>query len=122
MDLSILAIAARVLVGLIFVVIGVRLLLGRSLVAALLAQKRIPAPAFVTLAGAAIEIVLGLLMIAGIMPSLVSIAMAVFVVAATVMVHDFWRLKGQRRAIEVNTVLTHTLVVGGLLAMAAYPW
>lgn len=122
MDLSILAIAARLLVGLIFVVIGVRLLLGRSLVAALLAQKRIPAPAFVTLAGAAIEIVLGLLMIAGIMPSLVSIAMAVFVVAATVMVHDFWRLKGQRRAIEVNTVLTHTLVVGGLLAMAAYPW
>jgi len=122
MDLSLLAVVARLVVGLMFVVIGLRLLLGRSLVAALLATKRIPAPAFVALAGAAIEIVLGLLMIAGVMPAFVAIAMAIFVIVATVMVHDFWRLKGQRRALEINTVLTHTLVVGGLLAMAAYPW
>ena len=34
MDLSLLAVAARLVVGLMFVVIGLRLLLGRSLVAA----------------------------------------------------------------------------------------
>ncbi|MBB3929239.1 putative oxidoreductase [Kaistia hirudinis] len=122
MDLSLLAVAARLVVGLMFVVIGLRLLLGRSLVAALLATKRIPAPAFVALAGGVIEILLGLLMIAGVMPAYVAIAMAVFVVVATIMVHDFWHLKGQRRALEINTVLTHMLVVGGLLCMAAYPW
>lgn len=122
MDLSILAVVGRVLIGLLFLGIGVRLLAARPQVAALLAAKKIPQPALVALSGGVIEVVLGLLAIAGIETAFVALAMAVFVVAATLMVHDFWNSSGARRSLEVNTVLTHGLVVGGLLLMAAYPW
>ncbi|MBN8999030.1 MAG: DoxX family protein [Rhizobiales bacterium] len=122
MDPALLALAGRILVGVIFVVVGVRLLMARSAVASLLATKKVPQPAFVALAGGSIEIVLGALAVTGIATRLVALAMIVFVVAATVMVHDFWNIQGSRRALEVNTVLTHGLVVAGLLIMAAYPW
>jgi len=59
MDPALLALAGRILVGVIFVVVGVRLLMARSAVASLLATKKVPQPAFVALAGGSIEIVLG---------------------------------------------------------------
>jgi len=121
-ETSVLALAGRILVGLLFVVIGARLLLARHPVAGLLATKKMPLPLFVASAGGVIEICLGAAAIAGFALQLTFPAMALFVVAATAMVHDFWNLAGQARAQEVNHVLVHGLVVGGLLVMAAYPW
>ncbi len=122
MDLTVLATLGRLLVGTLFVAIGVRLFLGRRPVAMLLGTKRIPQPGMVVVIGAAIEIVLGLAALAGVALPAVFLAMAAFVIAATAMVHDVWRKKGMARALEMNIVLSHALLVGGLLVMAAYPW
>ncbi|MBN9433066.1 MAG: DoxX family membrane protein [Bosea sp.] len=121
-ETSFLALAGRILMGLLFVVIGIRLLMARRPVAGLLATKKIPLPLFVAVSGGAIEIALGAAAIAGFAPRVTFLAMALFVIAATAMVHDFWTLSGQARAQEINHVLVHGLVVGGLLVMAAYPW
>ena len=121
-ETSVLALAGRILVGLLFVVIGARLLLARHPVVGLLAAKKIPLPLFVASAGGLIEIGLGVAAVMDLAPRFVFLAMALFVIAATAMVHDFWNLAGQARAQEVNHVLVHGLVVGGLLVMAAYPW
>ncbi len=122
MDLTMLGSAGRILVGGLFVAIGIRLVLGRRPVAMLLATKRVPQPLAVTVIGGAIEIVLGLAALAGVFLPYVFLAMAVFVIAATLMVHDFWRKRGTARSLELNIVLSHALLVGGLLVMAAYPW
>ncbi len=122
MDPTFLASAGRVLVGALFVGIGVRLLLSRRPVAMLLATKSIPQPLAVTVIGGAIEIVLGLAALAGVGLPIVFLGMAAFVIVATLMVHDFWRKRGMARALETNIVLSHALLVGGLLVMAAYPW
>jgi len=122
MDLEILAVVGRLIVGLAFILTAIRLFLARVPVAGLLGQKGVPYPSLVPTVGAAIEIGLGVLALVGWAPPVVFLAMAAFVVAATAMVHDFWRQTGPQRAQEVNTVLAHSLIVGGLFVMAAYPW
>lgn len=122
LETTALAFAGRVIVGFLFVVIGVRLLMARQPVSGLLAAKKIPLPLFVAIAGGVIEIALGAAAVAGFAPRATFLAMALFVIAATAMVHDFWKLAGPAQAQEINHVLVHGLVVGGLLVMAAYPW
>lgn len=122
MEAGSLALAGRVLVGLLFIVIGARLLMARHPVAELLAAKRVPQPLAVAVLGGVFEIVAGLLAIAGVALPTVFAAMALFVIAATAMAHDFWRQSGPARAAELNTTLSHGLIVGGLLVMAVYPW
>lgn len=122
MTVASLALAGRILVGLLFILIGSRLLFIRRDVALLLAGKGIPAPLFVTLAGATIEIMLGVLALVGFGLPAVFLMMAVLVIAATLMVHDFWRQQGVMRVIDTNAVLSNSLVVGGLLGLAGYPW
>ncbi|SHG01931.1 putative oxidoreductase [Kaistia soli DSM 19436] len=122
MDLTNVALVGRLLVGALFVVIGVRLLIGRRPVAMLLGSKRLPQPLGIAIIGGGIEIVLGLAAIVGVALPAVFVAMALFVVAATAMVHDFWNKKGMARTLDVNVVLSNGLIVGGLMVMAAYPW
>ncbi len=50
-ETSFLALAGRILMGLLFVVIGIRLLMARRPVAGLLATKKIPLPLFVAVSG-----------------------------------------------------------------------
>ncbi len=119
LDPALLLLIARVLIGGAFFVIGIRILLSLKLVAGFLAAKNIPYPTFVAASGAAIEIVLGALAIAGIALPAVSIGLALFVVAATLMGHDFWNQKGPQRSMELGTAISHLIMVGGLLSLAA---
>jgi uncharacterized membrane protein YphA (DoxX/SURF4 family) len=60
-----------------------------------------------------------LLVVAGIALPAASLGLALFVVAATLMAHDFWNLKGPQRSMEFGTALSHLIMVGGLVALAA---
>lgn len=122
MDLANVALAGRLVVGALFVVIGVRLLIGRRAVAMLLGSKGLPQPLAITIVGGTLEILLGLAALVGLVLPAVFVAMALFVIAATAMVHDFWNKKGMARTLDVNVVLSHGLIVGGLMVMAAYAW
>ncbi len=115
----ILLLLARILAGGAFIAIGIRLLRGLPLVVDLLKSKGIPLPRLVAQAGAVIEIFLGTLAISGLWLFEIAIAMAVFVVAATLMVHDIWNARGPQREKELNVILSNTIIVGGLLALAA---
>ncbi|MFC5068458.1 DoxX family protein [Flaviflagellibacter deserti] len=116
---DLLLLLARVLAGGAFIVIGIRILRGLPLVADLLKSKRIPLPKLVAQCGAIIEIVLGALAISGFWLFEVAIAMAAFVIVATLMVHDIWNTRGPQREKELNVILSNTIIVGGLLAIAA---
>ena len=122
MDLSYLALAGRVLLGLGFVYSGVRLLVARTPVAGLLASKGVPIPMAAVLCGGAFEIVAGAMAVIGLWMPAVAIAMAVFVAAATVMVHDFWNGEGAARVNDENGAIANILLIAALLVTAAYPW
>ena len=42
-----------------------------------------------------------------------------FVLAATAMVHDFWRQTGQQRETDLGVAIANLIMVGGLLGLAA---
>ena len=120
MDLSFLVIVGRIAVGIAFIVSGVRMIMSFPMVVGLLASKRVPSPAFVAASGIAIEIVLGLLVVLGIWLPAVAVILAVFIVAATIMVHDFWNQEGMQRVQDQNTWVSNAIIVGALLAIAGY--
>ncbi len=116
---SLLVLAASILVGGAFVATGMRLYANAEAAARILAGKNIPNPLFVVKAGAVIEIVLGALAVMGLFLPWVSLALAVFVLAATAMVHDFWRQSGQQREADLSIAIANLIMVGGLLGLAA---
>ena len=48
-----------------------------------------------------------------------AIALALFTVVATLIVHDFWNLEGQERMADQRIFLAHFGVIGGLLMVVA---
>ena len=85
MDLGVLALVGRALIGGAFLVSGIRLLRYMPMVSGLLAAKRVPYPGFIAAAGGVFEFVMGLAAISGIWFPAVAIALAVFIAAAAVM-------------------------------------
>ena len=118
MDIGILTVVGRVLIGGAFLVSGIRLLRHRLMVSGLLAAKRVPYPGVVAAAGGVFEIVMGLSAISGIGFPAVAVALAVFIAAATVMAHDFWNADGMQRFADINAVIANVIIVGALLALA----
>lgn len=119
MDPAFLLIVGRILIGGAFVVSGVRMFMALPMVSGLLTAKRVPFPFFVAAAGAGFEVVSGALAIAGIWLPTVALLLAAFIVAATAMVHDFWNQPpGPERASNQNAVISNTIIVGALLAIA----
>lgn len=118
MDLGILVVVGRALIGGAFVFSGVRILQNVPMMTGLLAAKGVPYPRLVLMAGGIFEIVMGLAAISGMWFPAVAIALAIFIVAATLMVHDFWREEGAQRVADVNAVISNVIIVGALLALA----
>lgn len=119
MDLQTLAFVGRIIIGAAFIWSGIRMVMNLAMVAALLQSKRVPAPMFVATSGATIEVVLGALLLVSLWVPIISVALAVFVVAATVMVHNPIGLVGKERGEAINVIISNLLIVGGLLALAA---
>jgi putative oxidoreductase len=118
MDLGVLALIGRVLVGAAFLFSGVRMLINLPLIGGLLAAKGVPYPRLVGAAGGVFEMVMGLAAVVGVWFPGVAIALAVFIVAATIMVHDFWNAEGMQRITDVNAVISNVIIVGALLGLA----
>jgi putative oxidoreductase len=118
MGLDLLVLVGRLLIGGAFLVSGIRLLKYLPMVSGMLAAKGVPYPRFVAAAGGVFEVVMGLIAMSGVWFQAVAIALAVFIVAATVMAHDFWNEEGMQRFADINAVIANTIIVGALLTLA----
>lgn len=119
MDPVILVVIGRILIGAAFAFSGVRMFSSLQPLTGVLAAKGIPYPAFVVAAGATFEVLFGGLAIIGIWFQAVALLLAAFIVAATVMMHDFWNLPpGPARVADENAVITNVILVGALIAIA----
>ena len=118
MGLDLVVLVGRLLIGGAFLVSGIRLLKYLPMVSGLLAAKGVPYPRFVAAAGGVFEVVMGLVAMSGVWFPVVAITLAVFIVAATVMAHDFWNEEGMQRFADINAVMANTIIVGALLALA----
>ncbi len=113
--LGTLALAARALLALIFLVMGYRHLVHRSRVAANMAAHGVPFTRVLTVCAILIEIAGGALLLVGFAARLSAAGLALFTIAATIVFY---------RDISEGEHLVHLLknlaIVGGLLMAACY--
>jgi putative oxidoreductase len=117
---GVLSAAARVLIGLIFLMSA----LGNKIpnfdsVAGYMASEGVPA-AKVLLAGAIVFLVVGSLSVmAGAWTRVGAVMLLVFLAAATYYFHDFWTFEGQERQMQTIQFMKNLSVMGAMLFLLA---
>lgn len=109
----------RVLLGSLFLIGGLHHLPIFSALSARLAQRGVPLPRLVLGVGTAWQTVLGVLLVLGLWVPWAALGLVGFTVVASLLLLDFWTLKGPERAAALNQFLTNIAVIGGLLYAAA---
>ena len=84
-----------------------------------IAARGVPFPRLVLLSGSSFQLVLGLLLIAGLWVPVAAFGLIVFTLIASVMLLNFWDMQGEARHNTVNVWLQNLAIIGGLLIAAA---
>ena len=111
---------SRILIGVLFLVAGVRKFMFFAGSAGYFAKLGFPAPEAMTWVAIAVEILGGLLLIIGWRTRLVAWVLVIFVAVATFMAHRFWEFPEAQFANQLNHFLKNIAVIGGLLMVTAF--
>lgn len=121
---------ARIALPLLFVVEGVLKLANIDHMARALEASTLPVPAQLDMLGvsrfvllgyliALIEVACGLMVMVGYRTRAAALVLAVFVVGTIFVVHPFWTMEGQIRALNLTHALKNLSIISGLLIIAA---
>lgn len=111
----------RLLVGGIYVFSGILNLAGMSGAIGYAASKGTPAPAILVPLATMIMIAAGLSFITGFQPTLGVLAVWVFLLPVTFLMHNFWALQGAERFAELLSFKNNLGLLGGALMLLAIP-
>jgi putative oxidoreductase len=109
----------RVLLGGVCLWAGIEHFLHFQPPLAIIRARGVPYPAAVLVIGSIWEIVLGALVTAGLWLAPASLGLVVFMIAATIIMHNFWDFRGAERVQHLHVALGNAMIVGGLLVLAA---
>lgn len=110
----------RILLGLVFLVAGVRKLMAVAGSTGYLAKLGFPAPEVLIWVAILIEVGGAALLILGWQARKVSWLLIVFVAVATFMAHRFWQVDPGQYANQMNHFLKNLAIIGGLLYVVAF--
>ena len=108
----------RVLLGVLFLVAGIRIILSYSGNIGYFTKLGFPAPELMTVLAILIEIGGGALLILGWQTRRVSWLLMLFVIIATAMAHRFWEFDAAQYGNQLNHFLKNVAIIGGLLYVA----
>jgi putative oxidoreductase len=111
-------ILARILLGSLFVIGGLHHLTIFGALSGQLAQRGVPLPRLALALSTAWQIVLGVLLMAGLWVPWAAWGLIVFTVVASLLLLNYWSMEGEARAGAQNQFLTNVAVIGGLLYAA----
>jgi putative oxidoreductase len=124
----------RILIPLLFLVEGIRKLINVDRIAKMLADNNVPIPdqiaPYLTVMGlskyqtlgylvAAIEIICGLMIMAGLAARWGALILVVFTAATIFFVHHFWDMPGDAFYANMTEALKNLSILGGLLLVVA---
>ena len=110
----------RLLLGGLFVVAGIRHFFIFDAVQQAIAARGVPFARLVLVAGSGFELFAGTLLMAGVAVVYAALGLALFTIAASFMLLNFWGMEGAAREAAVNAWQTNLAVVGGLLVAGAH--
>ena len=108
----------RLLLGSLFVIGGLHHLPSFGALSGQLAQRGVPLPRLALGLSTAWQIVLGVLLMAGLWVPWAALGLIVFTVIASLLLLNFWDMAGHARDGAMNQFLTNVAVIGGLLYAA----
>jgi len=109
----------RVLLGALFLYNGYNHFVGYEGRVGYAQYKGIPAPSLSVISSGVLLVLASIGIIAGIYPVISAGALAVFLLVATPLFHDFWSLEGEDRQNELNHFLKNVGLLGGTLVLLA---
>jgi len=109
----------RILLGVLFLVAGIRKIMFYAGSVAYFTKLGFPAPEVMGVLAILIEIGGAALLILGWQTRRISWLLILFVVIATAMAHRFWEFDAPQYANQLNHFLKNAAIVGGLLYVAA---
>lgn len=114
------ALAARVLMAILFVIAGYGKIGGFAGTVGYIASVGLPLPEVGVLIAIVVELGGGLLLLVGYQTRLVALVMAVFTVLTGVFFHNFWALPADQVMLNQIMFMKNLSIAGGLLMMSAY--
>ncbi|TKB44294.1 MAG: DoxX family protein [Mesorhizobium sp.] len=112
-------VAARLLLGGAFVFAGLRNIQNAAFVTQLMTTRGVPQARLVLWLGTVLQIIAGVLVIAGISTAAAALCLVLFLVVATPMFQNFWDHQGPERASRINGFVGNVALTGGFLALIA---
>ena len=112
------ALIARVLMAIVFLVSGIEKSFNFSRALDEYTKDNIPMPRISVVFTITLHLIASVCLIAGWLVTEVALALALFTLIATVMVHDFWTMSGVERLQRSRVALANLGLVGGLLLLA----
>lgn len=110
----------RALMGILFLVAGIRKSMAFAGSAAYMTKNGVPMAEPLLILALFLEIVGGLVLILGWNTRWVAAALAVFVVVITPIFHGFWNFPADQYVGQLNLFLKNLAVIGGLLYIASF--
>jgi len=115
-----LALAARILMSVLFLVAGFGKITGFAGTAGYIASKGLPLPQLGVVIAIVVEVGGALALLAGFQTRAVALVMAVFTVATGVFFHNFWALPAEMAGVNQIMFMKNLSIAGGLLMLSAF--
>jgi putative oxidoreductase len=114
------ALIARILLALMFILAGVSKFAGLEGTAGYIASKGLPMPTVLAFLTAALELVGGLAIAVGFHARFAALALALFTLLANVLFHNFWAMPADQQMVQQLMFMKNLSVAGGLLLVYAF--
>jgi putative oxidoreductase len=114
-----LIVIGRALLGVVFVLAGVRHFFILPILTGVLNSRGVPAARAVLLLGSLFQIIAGCLLAFGWCVFWAALGLILFTIAATVLLVNFWSMEGEQRESARSAAMANLAIVGGLLLAAA---
>jgi len=115
-----LALAARILMSVLFLIAGYGKIAGFAGTAGYIASKGLPLPQLGVVIAIVVEVGGALALLAGFQTRLVALLMAVFTVVTGLIFHNFWALPAEQVGLNQIMFMKNLSIAGGLLMMSAF--
>lgn len=115
-----LALAARVLMALLFVPAGFGKIAGFAGTAGYIGSVGLPFPELGAAIAIVVELGLGLALLVGFQTRIAALVIAVFTVAAGVFFHAYWSMPADMVGMNQIMFMKNVAIAGGLLALTAF--
>ena len=105
----------RILIALIFLKSGFEKITGFSAVAGFMAKVGMPAPEFLLVGSIVFEIAGGLMVVLGWHARWGALLLAIFIVPATLIFHNFWAVEAAQYTDQMNHFMKNVSILGALV-------